>query len=708
MSLQYPSGLITKTPVTPSGPYETSTASGVWTLDEQAYWQKLGQWPTQGNIPKDAQFNYVTMLLHGDGTNGAQNNTFLDSSTNNFTITRNGNTTQGSFSPYGSGWSNYFDGTGDYLTAANNTALDVGTGAFTIEGWIYRDGTGDADWRLVAGSVSSAGFFGGRGTLSLGFGRSAVAWDLESASNVYSLNTWTHVVYVRNGSGNLAIFANGTRVATTTNSNNYGLNGGLLEVGAEGAGQYIGGYISNVRVVKGSAVYDPTSSTLTVPTTPLTAVSGTGLLTCQSNRFIDNSTNNFTLTVNGNTSVQRFNPFGTPTAYSTSVIGGSAYFDGSGDYLQVANDSAFDFSGDFTVECWLYLANTNNQTFISKGGHNALGPDAAGWALFIYTGQGLRFMTRNSGGTNVPVTVASTPQINTWMHVAISRSGSSMKAFLNGTLVSTVTSSVNTANSSPFNIGANLNNLSPSTGYICDVRIIKGTAQYTATFTPPTAPLTAITDTQFLENFTNGAIFDNAMINDLETVGDAQIKTNVKKYGTGSMYFEGSGDYLSTRNSPASTPSGVGSWTIEGWIYPSTVDGSLRTIYTNGYPIQIFFKSGSIEIYISSAAGSGSYIINGIGGPASSISANAWSHFAVVKNGNIYTVYVNGVGGTSGTSATAVAFPSATNATIGDAPVFGSYPYFGYIDDFRITNGYARYTANFTPPTAAFFNYGPT
>jgi hypothetical protein len=240
------------------------------------------------------------------------------------------------------------------------------------------------------------------------------------------------------------------------------------------------------------------------------------------------------------------------------------------------------------------------------------------------------------------------------------------------------------------------------------VRIIKGTAQYTATFTPPTAPLTAITDTQFLENFTNGAIFDNAMINDLETVGDAQIKTNVKKYGTGSMYFEGSGDYLSTRNSPASTPSGVGSWTIEGWIYPSTVDGSLRTIYTNGYPIQIFFKSGSIEIYISSAAGSGSYIINGIGGPASSISANAWSHFAVVKNGNIYTVYVNGVGGTSGTSATAVAFPSATNATIGDAPVFGSYPYFGYIDDFRITNGYARYTANFTPPTAAFFNYGPT
>ena len=97
MSKQYPGGLITKTPVVPSGPYQNDTASGIWTLDQQVYWQKLGQWPTAGNLPVDPQFNYVTMLLHGDGTNGAQNNTFLDSSTNNFTVTRNGKTTQGSF-----------------------------------------------------------------------------------------------------------------------------------------------------------------------------------------------------------------------------------------------------------------------------------------------------------------------------------------------------------------------------------------------------------------------------------------------------------------------------------------------------------------------------------------------------------------------------------------------------------------------------------
>ena len=77
----------------------------------------------------DEFFNSVSLLLHGDGTDGAQNNTFLDGSTNNFTITRNGNTTQGAFSPYGDRWSNYFDGT-DSLTFTGATS---GAGDFTTE-----------------------------------------------------------------------------------------------------------------------------------------------------------------------------------------------------------------------------------------------------------------------------------------------------------------------------------------------------------------------------------------------------------------------------------------------------------------------------------------------------------------------------------------------------------------------------------------------
>ena len=97
----------------------------------------------------DPYFYYNTLLLPGNGTNGGQNNTFLDSSSNNFTITRNGNTTQGTFSPFSqTGWSNYFDGSGDSLSLSS-TALNLGSNNFTVEAWVYTNATGE---QCVVGS----------------------------------------------------------------------------------------------------------------------------------------------------------------------------------------------------------------------------------------------------------------------------------------------------------------------------------------------------------------------------------------------------------------------------------------------------------------------------------------------------------------------------------------------------------------------------
>ena len=76
--------------------------NGVWTLEQQAQALTRQQWVT------DPNFKNTTLLLQADGTgSGSQNQTFLDGSTNNFFITRNGNTTQGTFSPFSqTGWSN--------------------------------------------------------------------------------------------------------------------------------------------------------------------------------------------------------------------------------------------------------------------------------------------------------------------------------------------------------------------------------------------------------------------------------------------------------------------------------------------------------------------------------------------------------------------------------------------------------------------------
>jgi len=68
MSKQYPGGIISKTAPVPSGPYANSTAPGVWTLNQQAYWQKLGQWPTQGNTQNFIENVFSTYLYTGNGS----------------------------------------------------------------------------------------------------------------------------------------------------------------------------------------------------------------------------------------------------------------------------------------------------------------------------------------------------------------------------------------------------------------------------------------------------------------------------------------------------------------------------------------------------------------------------------------------------------------------------------------------------------------
>ena len=676
MSMRYKGGVISATPPTTS----TTSAVGVWTLAQQLQAQGAGNWPT---ILSDQYFKYVTMLLHGDGTNGAQNNTFLDSSTNNFTITRNGNTTQGSFSPYGSNWSNYFDGSGDYLTTPTNTALDFGTGDFTVEFWLFPTTlTFNIFLSAPNNGITQIGYDGADDVRYLYFyNNSNTIRDTTSAS--LTLNQWNHVVLCRSGT-TLSLFSNGVRRGTATYSS--AISFSTCTIGRYYPGGYdTKGYISNVRMVKGTAVYNPSQTTYTVPTSPLTAISGTSLLTCQSNRFIDNSTNNFTITRDGDTSVQRFSPFSPSAAYSTSVIGGSGYFDGSGDYLTAPSNAAFSFgTGDFTVEGWVYpnaVTGGNAKVIVDLRGGSYLNSQVA---VAIYNGGWLI----NIGGTQV--ISGGVAVINQWSHFALVRSGTNLKLFINGVQTGSTYSDSNNYSSYGEYIGNLAGGLAgyETVGYISDIRILKGTAVYTSAFTPPTAPLTAITNTSLLTNFTNGGIFDNAMMNNLETVGDAQISTSVKKFGTGSMAFDGTGDYLSVPATPNVT-FGTGDFTIEGWIYPSSLSSN-KGIFASSTE-----RFGLIRV-TNTLYWLGSPDINGNG---AALTSNTWQHFAACRASGTLRLFLNGVQVGSGAS---------TQSNAQSVWYVGSDQsnehLDGYIDDLRITKGYARYTTTFTPPTAAFPN----
>jgi len=678
MSKQYPGGLISKTPVTPSGPYNIDTASGVWTLEQQAYWQRLGQWPTAGNSPTDPQFNYVTMLLHGDGTNGAQNNTFLDSSPNTYTMTRSGLATQGSFSPYGSNWSNYFNGSTDYLTAPSNAVFAFGTGDFTIEFWISSNKTAQFFIDNRGGSASANPHIttGGASENKLRWG----ATNLIGATTIID-GRWHHCAVTRQ-SGTIKLWVDGVQDASGSDTGNFSQQPVYIGQNSYGSGAEFGGYMSNLRIVKGTAVY---TATFTPSTTPLTAITDTALLTCQSNRFRDNSTNAFAISFAGTPSVQRFNPFGASAPYSTNVIGGSAYFNGSSS-IAGPNSTQLDFStNNFTIEFWLYYIGGEDVTGTFTGGTSG-----RCYQIFV-NGNQVRIRLASTGNSLFwNYGVAGTLVPNTWNHIALCRSGSTFRTFLNGVAGETVT---NAAAMNPYTGNIQIGRSQYYViGYIADYRIVNGTALYTSAFTPPTSPLTAVTNTALLNNFTNAGIYDNAMMNDLVTVDSAQISTSIKKYGTGSLAFDGSGDYLYSPTTSKFNPRGP--FTVEFWTYPNSVStvswivGESSLFYIETFSGTLYVGDGTINIISTSPP-----------------STSTWTHVALSFDGTTYRLFYNGT--SQATSTTLLASNILTAWYIG-IKHDGSRSFNGYIDDLRITFGYARYTANFTAPTAALFDFSPT
>jgi hypothetical protein len=177
--------------------------------------------------------------------------------------------------------------------------------------------------------------------------------------------------------------------------------------------------------------------------------------------------------------------------------------------------------------------------------------------------------------------------------------------------------------------------------------------------------------------------------------GNAQISTAQSKFGGASALFDGAGDYLDT--SVLASPTGSESFTIEAWIYPTAVTGQDRVIFeTRGGSGFVFFinTSGYLQVF-DSVVGSVLTASNVL------LIANTWQYIALSKIGSTAYYFVNGI---SAGTYTLASHATATNCRIG-ARNDAAAAFVGYIDELRITKGVARYTANFTPPTAPFPNF---
>jgi hypothetical protein len=673
-------------------------------------------WGFTSGLVKDQYFNLVSLLLPGNGTNGAQNNTFLDASTNNFTITRNGNTTQGTFSPFSqTGWGNYFDGTGDYLSVPDNAAFATGTNNFTVEAWVFAPSTA-ANYAQLCGQRDSAGsanadspfgiFKNNTGSeLTFSYWNGSSSVTATSTIAVFN-NSWHHIALVRNGT-DLRLYVDGVSSGSLTLSGGFSFANSttIFSVGRAGAydGQYWTGYISNFRFVNGTAVY---TSAFTPPTSPLTAITNTSLLTCQSNRFVDNSGTPLTITANGNTSVVAFSPFAPTAAYTTAAVGGSGYFDGTRDYLTLPSTSNLAFgTGDFSIEAWVYPTSVVEESIISNATTSGAGDTQLTFYIFNTVKLSGWFTIFLTGSTNV--------SLNAWSHVVVCRTGTTMSIFLNGIRDATGTVSNNFSSTNAFFVGAYPNvTAGDFNGYITNLRVLKGSSAYDptqTTITIPTAPPTAVTNTQLLLNFTNAGITDATAKNDLETVGNAQISTAQSKWGGGSMYFDGTGDYLRWTTSNFFNVY-QGSNTVEMWIYPTSISsgGSNSSKYGTLFVQQALGSSIQFGLGFNS---SGQLVYTYWNGSATvqitsteTLSVNTWSHVGFTYTSSGIALFVNGVykaptaiTGSPSASATEPMFIGIEGRTAG-SEVY----YQGYIDDLRVTKGVARYTANFTAPTAPF------
>ena len=652
----------------------------------------------------DDQFNRVSFLSHFEGSNNGVNNAFDDGSASNHTITANGNVTQGSFGPFArpdGEWGVSFDGD-DYLSVAETGAdeFTFGTGNFTIEGWINNRVVGGtrAIVTTAQGNDRTGIFFGINGSnFLLLYNDAAGNWSTIVDAGTPVTNVWTHFAIVRNGTSNV-VYINGSSIGSTTetarnltNSNN------LLAIGGRAtAGDYTISTMSNVRVVKGTAVY---TGNFTPATSKLTAITNTKLLTCQSNRFVDNSASPLTITPVGNPAVTAFGPFLTSSVYDPAVNGASLFNFAASDYLSFGNIGLDGHSGDFSIEGWIYptafVASSNPlYTQGSDGGVSDL--------LEISlnsSGQPHAFINQGS------ITLQSTfvCPLNAWTFLQLKRTSGTLAIFTNGVQSSTVSNTATISSPNRGFVGAQSYDTSHADrsfyGFICDVRV----SVVTRSVSLPTAPLAVIdSNTKLLLNMADGQAIDQVAKSNIVLEGNAVTSTTQKKIGTASFYSPGGDGDKGLINTAGGALLPPYNWTIEVWTY-----------CTNSAANQVVFAQG-----LSGGAGrvalgiEGSVYLLQIGTAKPQHNArtlNQWVHLCATYDGTTAKLYIDGTLASSGSVSYTTATDQNLQAGIGnlgtgwDTSAYGKW--YGYIDELRVSR-FIRHTGNFSPNTEAFPDKG--
>lgn len=628
-----------------------------------------------------------------------------------------------------------FDGTGDRIEIVSGMDVQLGGGDFRIRLKIRAATLAVKDLVGSFGAGSSTSMFfmnlnNTSGQLVAGIYSGGGTAGVCTSGNVIATGTTYDIEYGRSGSS-FQLSVDGVSVATATSSSVANTSPGVIQVGGEATGFSFDGHIWGLSIEPGVAGH-------------LGSFTPDALYTNQGDGYVSKIYYQNTSGYLGQSAVDS-----QPRIVNNAVVLQDIHFNGAGDHLIASANG-----GTPTGLTVFVKGNAWADTVAGVGWNIAqltadFGNNNSAYIDGLHS-NGFGWGVSQGTGNNLAAKQATATDIRTLGVVAglfdkTASTTAKRRIFYNGTELTAGTTSGNgTVGTAAFTAGAWYLGGLPSDPASATPLNFHQFAIYEAAKT--TTDISAIT-TILRKSLSTGrsagsAVVTGPSLNDphwsqvelllhFDGVDGAQVTTDSSSHnrtiafsgGTGAQLDTsmtllngaclqlagGTGDFIYAPN--AVLHFGASDFTVECWVRANTIPGSGEATIISNYGssgsrgFDIRFASASGGILSSRWSFDGATDAGFASGP-SAVVANTVYHIAVVRHGGSITAYLNGVGGTPNTTlGTTAISASSMGAYIGvtpDSPTVWAFD--GRVDELRVTNGFARYTANFTPPTAPFPN----
>jgi hypothetical protein len=646
----------------------------------------------------------------GGGTtayNSVLSNQSLTAVVNSTTYTPNGR--------YGKGV--LMNGTSSQIYRNNTTEIDLNenlSSGFTASIWVNpaSDGENDIGRIFQKGTntyMRTTNESGGFVDLEASFDLSSTDATI-SLPGILPLNTWSHIAMVYSGSTQIQIYINGRLRATSTN--------GVGSIPSDSGTMFIGAGAS------GTPAFDGVLDEFKLYSTALT----------QAQIAIDYNGNNALLIGNlGTTStlqpndsfsrgvfcnpgsaLSNCNPVGywnfeeaSGTYYDSSGTGNNGTLGGSGGargngkigkgivlngsgYVQISDNSSIDITNSISFSAWINTTlSGTSQHIISKSG---------AYEFRTHTDDSIRVrignLSDNFSGSTDPIS------LNTWYHVVGTYDGSRYAVYINGVLQSSSTDATSGT------IGTNNNNLFVGAITTAASGKFEGKIDEPMIFDYSISPeqiawyynkgkpyihlkLDECTGSTIQDSSGNGKAGSitiggsgsQTSIGDCTSSGTARYNGISGKYNY-SVNLDGTNDYMSVTSPNLPTEN----FSYSTWVYPTATSGTMNILSASD-------GSGGDEILVrSNSGGTVTIRVNGASDDLVSgqtLTAGAWNHILVTRNGSDIYLYINGKkDANTGSDGSALSFSSCALLIGVDAgssctSTFGGY-FDGKIDDVKV------------------------